>query len=469
MPRTPHALILAAGRGTRMKSRLSKVLHPLCGRPMVMWVVEAARGAGCAPAAVVGHQAEAVTAVLGPTVPAALQAAPRGTGDAVASAGGLIPREGTVLVLAGDTPLLRSETLSALLRGHSGLCTVLTVTVPEREVLSNAYGRIVRGPDGAVQRIVEHADASEAERAIPEVNTGVYAFDARWLFDEVLPTLRPHPPKGEYYLTDAIEAAAAAGGLSALRHGDPEEVVGVNDRAALARCERVLRRRINERWMLAGVSLRDPETTYIDAQVQLAPDVQIGPGAVLRGETVVAGGATIGAYAVLDGCRVGAGAAVHPGSVCVGALIGPRASVGPMARLREGAVLHEAVKVGNFVEVKKAVLHRGAKASHLSYLGDAEIGEGANIGAGTITCNYDGFGKNRTQIGARAFIGSNSALVAPVRIGDGAIVAAGSAVGRDVPAEALALTRPPQVNKPDLAPRLRERYRLRAQKKKEDS
>jgi len=468
-----------------MKSELAKVLHPLCGRPMVRWVIAAAEGAGCTAAVVVGHQAERVTAALGPDTLIAHQPVPRGTGDAVRAAAAVLPASGALLVLAGDTPLLKPETLKALVDGHRGLCTVLTAVLPDDEIATNAYGRIVRGPDGEVQRIVEVANATAAEKQLAEVNTGVYAFDARWLFEEVVPSLKPHPPKDEYYLTDAIEAAAAAGGLAALIHEDLDEVVGVNDRSALARCERVLRARINERWMLAGVTLRDPVATYIDADVTLSRDVTVEPGAILRGETHVGDGATIGAGAVIadstlgegaaigaravvERCEVGPKAKILAGSVCAEAVLHAGASAGPMARLRTGAVLHESVKVGNFVEVKKTTLHRGAKASHLSYLGDAEVGEEANIGAGTITCNYDGFGKNRTRIGARAFIGSNSALIAPVTIGDDAIVGAGSAIGRDVPANSLGLTRADQQLREGIASKLRDRYKARAEKKKRE-
>jgi len=397
----------------------------------------------------------------------------------------VLPASGTLLVLAGDTPLLKPETLKALVDGHSGLCTVLTAVLPDDEIATNAYGRIVRGADGAVQRIVEVANATGAEKQLAEVNTGVYAFDARWLFEEVVPSLKPHPPKDEYYLTDAIEAAAAAGSLSALIHEDLDEVVGVNDRSALARCERVLRARINERWMLAGVTLQDPVGTYIDAEVTLDRDVTVGPGAILRGATrvasgaridaravvtdsVLAEGASVGAHAVVERCELGPGAAILAGSVCAEAVLHANASAGPMARLRTGAVLGESSKVGNFVEVKKATLGRGAKASHLTYLGDAAIGAGANIGAGTITCNYDGFGKNHTHIGAGAFIGSNTALIAPVSVGDGAIVGAGSVIARDVPDDSLGVTRADQKNREGIAPRLRDRYRARAEKKKRE-
>ncbi len=324
----------------------------------------------------------------------------------------------------------------------------------------------MRGPDGAPERIVEAANATPEERMIREFNTGLYAFDARWLFEEVLPGLVAHPPKGEFYLTDAIEVAAAAGGLNAVLHNDRAEMMGVNDRAALAVAEGLLRDRINRAWMLSGVTLRDPATTYIDAGVALARDVTLGPGVVLTGETTIGESAEIGPYAILKDTAVAAGSRVLAGSVCEGAIVGPEASVGPMARLRPGAVLEARVKVGNFVEVKKSTLRTGAKVSHLSYIGDAEIGEAANIGAGTITCNYDGFAKHRTVIGAGAFVGSNTSLVAPISIGAGALIGAGSAPNRDVPANALAITQGRQQNLEGKATVLRERYRARAEAKK---
>jgi len=465
---SPVALVLAAGRGTRMRSRLAKVLHPLCGLPMARWVIDAARAAGCRPAVVIGHQAEAVREGLGEGLPADAitwihQPVPLGTGAAVRVAARAVPAEGTLLVLYGDTPLVRPETLRALMDAHRGAkATVLTAKLAPEAVAGNAFGRIVRDASGAVLRIVEVGEATPEELAIDEVNTGLYAFDAGWLFREVVPRLAPHPPKGEYYLTDAIEAAARAGGLQAQIHPDLRELEGINHRAALARSEADLRARINRRWMLAGVTLRQPETTCVDASVELAQDVEIGPGAVLRGRTRVGEGARIGPYAVLTDTAVAAGAWVRAGTICEGAVLGEGVVAGPMARLREGTVLEPGVKVGNFVETKKATLRAGAKASHLSYIGDAEVGADANLGAGTITCNYDGFAKHRTTIGARAFIGSNSALVAPVSVGDGAIVGAGSVIGSRVPADALAITRAPQRNLKDKAPGIRARYARRA-------
>ncbi|MCB9764620.1 MAG: bifunctional UDP-N-acetylglucosamine diphosphorylase/glucosamine-1-phosphate N-acetyltransferase GlmU [Alphaproteobacteria bacterium] len=462
---TTTALILAAGKGTRMRSSLPKVLHPLCGWPMTRWVMEAAKGAGAAPVVVVGHQAERVRAALGDGAGYALQAEQKGTGHAVLCAADALPRAGVLLVLAGDTPLVRPETLRALLDGHGdALCTVLTAMLEPHEVPASAYGRLVRDAEGRAQRVVEAANATPPERLVREYNSGIYAFDAAWLIDEVLPALQPHPPKGELYLTDAVEAAAARGRLQAVCHPDADELMGVNDRAALSVAEAALRARINQAWMLAGVTLRDPGSAYVDAGVRLSPDVTLGPGVVLSGACVLEEGVTVGAHAVLTDTVVRAGATIKPGTVCEGAEVGPEATVGPMARLREGTVLGRKVKVGNFVETKKARLDDGVKASHLSYLGDTHVGADTNIGAGTITCNYDGFGKHHTEIGAGVFVGSNAALVAPVTVGHGALIAAGSVITTDVPDDALALGRGRQRNLPDRAAELRARFAERAGK-----
>ncbi|MCP4809533.1 MAG: UDP-N-acetylglucosamine diphosphorylase/glucosamine-1-phosphate N-acetyltransferase [Proteobacteria bacterium] len=440
---TTTALILAAGKGTRMRSSLAKVLHPLCGRPMAGWVLTACSDAGLTPTLVVGHQADRVRDTF-PGVPTALQAEQNGTGHAVACAAEVLPRQGTLVVLAGDTPLVRGATLTALVEAHTrtgALCTVLTMKVDE----PGAYGRIVRGATG-VERIVEAANASVEELAIDEVNSGMYAFDAAWLLDEVIPHLVPHPPKNELYLTDAIEAAAAAGRLDAACHDDADELMGVNDKAALAVATKVLRDRINLGWMEAGVTMHDPAQTYIDATVSLEQDVTLEPGVVLKGSTTIATGTQVFAHSVLED-----------------ATVGPDCKVGPFARLRPGTVLTSRVKVGNFVETKKAVLHDKVSAGHLSYLGDTEIGAGSNIGAGTITCNYDGFGKHRTEIGERAFIGSNSSLVAPVVIGADTIVAAGSTITNNVADDALALARARQKNLAGKAQDIHRRNKERAE------
>ena len=448
------ALILAAGMGTRMKSRLAKVLHPVLGWPMVRHAVEACQAAGLSVRVVVNHQEDAVRAALADCgVAFTRQSEPRGTGHAVLSALADLPADGTLLVLPGDAPLLRTETLQALRAAHRGRAvTCLSVVLPD----GADYGRIVR--DDGPLRIVEAAELSPGRlAALREVNTGVYAFDLAFVHAAV-PTLRPHPPKGEVYLTDLLELAWAEGRAAVLVHeGDPAEVMGVNDRWSLSQAEAALGQRLKQQWALAGVSFQDPASTRVEVEVRLAQDVTIGPGCVLGRGTVLHEGVTVGPHCVLSRCEIGPGAEVLAHSVVDGATVATGAHVGPFARLRPGARLEEGARVGNFVEVKAAVIERGAKVNHLSYVGDARVGAGANVGAGTITCNYDGVRKHRTDIGAGAFIGSNTALVAPVSVGDGAIVGAGSVIVQDVPADALALARGQQVNKPGMARRIRAR------------
>jgi len=454
------AVILAAGMGTRMRSRLAKVLHPLLGRSMAAWVVEAARGAGLRSIAVVNHQEDAVRADLAaPDVSFARQPVPRGTGDAVAASLPALPESGPVVVLCGDAPLVRAETLSALLAAHAANAhpvTVLTARVAEPA----SYGRIVRGPDGSVSAIVEASEATPEQLGITEINTGAYAFDAAYL-REALPQLVPHPPKGEYYLTDLVEMALERGGAGGMVHHDVNELMGVNDKWALATARSVLQERLLRRHALAGVTFQHPASTRVEAGVELAQDVVVGPHVVLAGETRVGAGSVISAGCVLTDSVVAEDVLVKPYSVFESAAVGPRTQIGPYARLRPAADIREGAKVGNFVEIKKAVVEPGAKVPHLSYVGDARVGENANVGAGTITCNYDGFGKHHTDIGAGAFIGSNSSLVAPVRIGAGALVGAGSVVTQDVPEDALALARGRQTNMAGAAPQLRARAKAR--------
>ena len=456
----PVAVILAAGRGTRMKSKLSKVLHPLCGRPMVGWVVAAAKEAGATPILVLHHQEAAVRATF-PDLRAVRQESPRGTGDAARSAMGEFPENGPVLVLAGDTPLLKPETLRRLLDTHGdALCTVLTAHVED----PGAYGRIVRRPDGSVERIVEAANANADELSIDEINTGVYCFDAAWLRDVALPGLKPNPPKDEYYLTDVIAAAAQAGtdALRALVHTDASETMGVNDRWALSKAEAMLQTQILEAHALNGVTFQKPDTTRVEVDVEIGNDVTIGPGACLLGTTTIGDDVTVEGHCVLIDTHVQNGAWIRAFTHCEGADVGPNTRVGPHARLRQHAVLREGVRIGNFVEVKKAILEPFATAGHLSYIGDSHIGERSNIGAGTITCNYDGVQKHRTEIGADTFIGSNTSLVAPVKIGEGALVGAGSVIINDVPANAIAVARGEQSVTKGAAERYKKR--LEAQK-----
>ncbi len=434
MPPTPSiaAVVLAAGHGRRMRSELPKVLHLVGGRPMVHYPVRAALAVGANPVVVVvGVGREAVEASIAEALPApegivrfAEQAEQRGTADAVASA--LPALEGieadTVLILCGDVPGTSVAAIEALLqaRAEGADLAVLTFEPDDAE----GYGRMVRGDDGAPLRIVEHADASEDEREIEECNAGIYAID-RSLLQSGLARVEADNAQGEFYLTDLVAMAERPDAIVV----DETEVRGVNDRLDLAEANADYRYRRNLSLLLGGVTLLDPHTTYVDDLAEVEADATLHPGVILRGRSVVAAGAEVFAYSVLEDA--------HVGREC---------KVGPFARLRPGTVLGDRSKVGNFVETKKTTLGEGAKANHLTYLGDCTVGPGANIGAGTITCNYDGERKNPTRIGAGAFIGSDTQLVAPVSVGDGAYVGAGSTVIRDVPADALAISRVEQRN-----------------------
>jgi len=422
-------LVLAAGQGTRMKSALPKVLHPICGRPLLEHVLTAVRGLKPeGTAVVVGVGRDQVCATLEKRgwneLAFAVQKEQRGSGHAVLMARSWLKRrQGTLLVVYGDTPLLTTATLAALVKEHKrsgNAATFLAMDVKD----PTGYGRMILDVDDAVERIVEHKDATPDERRVTLVNTGVACWDLKKLL-QVLPKLRPNNAKHEYYLTDAAALLRQIGGrVGVLRAQDSGETQGINNRVELAQAETVFRQKICERWMREGVTIVDPATTYIEASVELAPDVTVYPGTVIRGKSRIAAFSELGPYSVIDDAIVEEGA-----------------KVGPFARLRPGAVIGPHAHVGNFVEIKKTRLGAGAKANHLTYLGDAEVGPRANIGAGTITCNYDGFTKSQTIIEADAFIGSNTNLVAPVRVGHGAIVGAGSTITKDVPADALVVER----------------------------
>jgi bifunctional UDP-N-acetylglucosamine pyrophosphorylase / glucosamine-1-phosphate N-acetyltransferase len=448
------AVILAAGRGTRMKSSLNKVLHPILGRSMVGWSIDACRQAELQSCVVVGYQGEQVRkAFIDEDVSFATQDEPRGTGHAVLCALESLPQSGLCVVMCGDTPLFRGETLIDLVRQHekdSPLVTVLTTIVSKPA----SYGRIVRDDSDMPLRIVEAANATAEELCIQEINTGTYVIDLDFL-NEVLPTLPPHPPKQEIYLTDVLEIAAQRGRAKAVILQDEEECSGVNDRIALAQASQVLQKRIVEAHMKNGVSFEDPDSVTVERNVVLEQDVYIERGVVLRGNVYVQTCCRIGAYSVLENSEIQFQAQVHPYSHIVGAQVGEHSSIGPYARLREGTVLEERVKIGNFVETKKANMKKGSKASHLTYLGDVVVGTKANIGAGTITCNYDGFAKHKTNIGSGAFIGSNTSLVAPVNIGAGSIIGAGSTITKHVEENAIGVTRAVQRNIEDGANRFR--------------
>lgn len=426
-----------------MRSDLPKVLHPLAGRPLLTHVIEAAQALQPVEVAVVyGHGGEQVPAAIAvPEIRWVLQQQQLGTGHAVMQALPLIPDDHLVLILYGDVPLIRSETLRRLVEDASrGALALLTVKLVD----PIGYGRIVRGEDGAVRRIVEQKDASVAELAINECNTGLLAAPAARL-KQWLGRLRNDNAQGEYYLTDAVGMAVAEGlPVQAIVVNDADEVAGVNDRAQLAALERALQGRRARALMQAGLSLADPARFDLRGQLSFGRDCAIDVNVVLSGRVVLGNRVQIGPNCVIHNSEIGDDTIIEPNSVIDSARIGADCRVGPFARLRPGSELDEKAKIGNFVEVKAAVLRRGAKVNHLSYIGDAEVGRDANIGAGTITCNYDGANKHRTVIGAGAFIGSGTNLVAPVTVGDGATIGAGSTITRDAPAEQLTLTRAPQ-------------------------
>jgi bifunctional UDP-N-acetylglucosamine pyrophosphorylase / glucosamine-1-phosphate N-acetyltransferase len=445
-------VILAAGEGTRMKSAVPKVLHPLCGRPMLLHVIGALEQLPLERiVVVVGHKAERVVQTLHEQTDVPLefveQEVQRGTGDAVSVALTLFPEEldieDDLLVVPGDTPLLRSETLAALARVHNdsdAAATVLTARLPD----PTGYGRIVRSPEGKVQYIVDHADARDDERVIDEINTSIYCFRRSFLAP-ALRRLSPENVQGEYYLTDAIGVLRQAGhNVMAMATSEVSEALGVNDRVQLAEAEAVLRARINAHWMREGVTMVDPSCTYVNASVVLAPEVVLLPGTVLEGRTTVGAGSVIGPDTRLVDTVVGEGATITS-STARETEVGDGVAVGPYAHLRPGTRLGRASKVGSFVEIKASEVAEGAKVPHLAYVGDAEIGAGANLGAGTITANYDGRAKHRTRVGPGANIGANTVLVAPVEVGEGAYTGAGSVVNRDVPPQALAKGVPARV------------------------
>ncbi len=439
---TTAALILAAGEGTRMKSDLPKVAHPVLGVPMVRLVLDAARAAGCDPVVVVtGHGADIVEALVEGAA-CVRQAEQLGTGHAVMCAEeALAGFDGSLLVLSGDTPLMRPETMRALVgaRADAGAgCAVLTARIPDPML-----GRVVRGEDGLVDRIVEAKDATPAEAALDEVNTGTYCFDARSLFEH-LHRLGSDNAQGEYYLTDMVALLRAEGlPVVAVTTDDPAEGMGVNTRVQLAEATRLLQARVNEAHMLAGVTMSDPTLVWVAPTVRLGRDVVLEPMTFLSGDTTVGDGSVIGPSARVEDSEVGRGARIDS-SVVRGVKVGDGASVGPMGFLRPGTRLEARAKTGAFVEVKNSTVGEGSKVPHLSYIGDAEIGKEVNVGAGSITCNYDGWEKHRTTIGDGAFIGSDTMLVAPVNVGAGAVTGAGSAISKDVPADALAIERTEQ-------------------------
>jgi bifunctional UDP-N-acetylglucosamine pyrophosphorylase / glucosamine-1-phosphate N-acetyltransferase len=431
------AVVLAAGLGTRMGSRRPKVMHRLAGRPMLAWVLDALAGAGAGHTVVViGRGAEEVAACLPPGVSTALQEEQLGTGHAAqVGLAALEPRCDAVLIVNGDLPLMTAELVRALVDEHARggrAATLLTARLDD----PGPYGRVVRGADGLVERVVEARDADPGELAIDEVNGGLYVF-SRSALEEALAGLGRDNAQGEVYLPDALARLAPAAALAA---PDPAATLGVNTRVELAVCERLLQDRLRRELMLGGVTLPDPAGVYLEAGVQVGEDTVIWPGTHLRGATEIGAGCEIGPDVVISDSSVGAGSTVVSAHL-LGSEVGEGCRVGPFAYLRPGCRLEDGSRAGTYVELKNTSLGRDARVPHLSYVGDATVGEDTNIGAGNITANYDGFRKHRTEIGARVKTGSDCVFVAPVRVGDGAMTGAGSIITHDVPDGALGIAR----------------------------
>ncbi len=448
-PAAPLAVVLAAGLGTRMRSRRPKVLHAVCGRPMIEHVLDVARAVGGrAPLVVISPATDAVRGAVGSDgVTYAVQTEPLGTADALRAALAVAPPDADdVVVLSGDVPLLRADTvrrLVALRRGEDATIAIAVIHPAD----PRGYGRVVRDADGRVARVVEETDADEATRAIGEVNAALYAFHGPWVRERVA-GVPPSPATGEYYLPELVAMAHQEGRtVVALDVSDERELAGINDRVQLAVAEAELRRRIVEAHMRAGVTMLDPGSVTIEAAVALAPDVVLEPGVILQGttqigaDTVVGSGSRIVDSVVGERCRIWS-------SVIESSEVGDDVRVGPWAHLRPGARVGDGAEVGNFAEMKSSSLGRGSKQHHFSYLGDATVGEHVNIGAGTITCNFDGTAKHRTVIGDGAFIGSDTMLIAPLRVGAGARTGAGSVVTHDVPDGMLAVGVPARLRRP---------------------
>ena len=447
-------IILAAGKGTRMKSSLYKVLHPVCGKPMVEHVVEKLEKAHADKiVTIVGCGAEMVKDVLQDRCEYALQAEQLGTGHAVLQAeAALAAEEGTTIVLCGDTPLITEETINQLMETHQkagAKATILTGFAQD----PTGYGRVIRSADGHVAKNVEQKDASPEEQLIQEVNTGTYCFDNKTLF-EALHQVGNDNAQGEYYLPDVLEIIKAAGGIvTAYQMPNFEEGLGVNDRIALSKAEKIMRKRINEYQMTQGVTLIDPTTTYIEDTVVIGSDTVIEPNVMIKGKTVIGSNCYIGAHSVISNSILEDNIRVTSSNL-EDSIMRAGSNIGPFAHLRPKSEIGEEVHIGNFVEVKNATLAKGTKVGHLTYVGDADLGKDINVGCGTIFVNYDGHNKHRSTIGDEVFIGCNANIIAPVSVGDNAFIAAGSTITKDVPAESLAIGRSRQENKENYAKKL---------------
>lgn len=449
-------IILAAGKGTRMKSKLPKALHPICGKPMTRYIIDACKDSGAEDCIVViGHGAEQVREGLGDDVRYAVQANQKGTGDACKQAVALLgEKDVDVLVLNGDTPLITAEILKKLAAEHISSkadATLLTTILED----AGSYGRVLRA-DGLVKSIIEAKDASPEERNIREINTGIYCFKLT-LLRKYLDRIKPANAQGEYYLTDVIGLMAADGCMvNAVITEDSNVVLGINNRVDLAHLTGIVRSKILEKLMLDGVTVIDPSSTYVDSDVTIGADTALYPQTVIEKGSRIGEGCTIGPSTRLASVELGNEVTVLFSNMA-DSTVGDGTRIGPFSNIRPGCRIGKKVKIGDFVEAKNAEIGDSVSMSHLAYIGDASVGEGSNIGAGAITCNYDGYKKHRTVIGKNVFIGSNVTMIAPVEIGDGALVAAGSVVTDNVPSDALAVARNTQIVKEGWAKRRREK------------
>ncbi len=441
------AIILAAGMGTRMKSEMPKVIHRVCGKPLVKWVIDAAKNAGADEiCVVVGHKAQMVKETLGGACGFALQEEQKGTGHAVMQAMDYIKQaRGEVVILNGDTPLITSETIKSALEYHradKNHATVITAVLPD----ASGYGRIVRAKDGSVMKIVEQKDATDEEKKINEVNSGMYVFDAPSLAF-TLGKLTPNNAQGEYYLTDTLEILLGEGRkIGGFALDDNDEIRGINDRVQLSEAEKIMSKRINEKHMRNGVTIHAPESVYIEDGAEIGRDTEIFRDVTIKAGTKIGSGCVIGSGSLLDNAVVKDGADVLS-SVILSSTVGEGTHVGPFAYIRPGCTVGRDVKVGDFVELKNSSIGNGTKISHLTYIGDSDVGERVNFGCGTVTCNYDGKNKFRTVIGDDCFVGCNTNFVSPINVGSGSYIAAGSTITEDIPENSLSIARARQVNK----------------------
>ena len=441
------SVILAAGMGTRMKSKIPKVLHKVCGKPLSKWVIDASKAAGADKVCtVVGHKAETVKEVLGDVCEFALQAEQKGTGHAVMQAIDVIKNsKGEVVILNGDTPLITAETINKAIEYHKNngnQATVITAILDD----ATGYGRIVRDNDGSVLKIVEQKDASKEEKKINEVNSGMYVFDAQSLV-YALDKITPNNAQGEYYLTDTLEILLSAGKkIGGYAISDNDEIRGINDRVQLNEAEKIMQKRINEYHMRNGVTMRNPESVYIEDGVEIGNDTEICQNVTIKSGTKIGSDCVIGSGSMLDRAVIHDGVDVLS-SVILESEVDEGTHVGPFAYIRPNCHVGKEVKVGDFVELKNSNIDDGTKISHLTYIGDSDVGKRVNFGCGTVTCNYDGKKKYRTTIGDDCFVGCNTNFVSPINVGDGVYIAAGSTITEDIPENSLSIARARQVNK----------------------